>query len=106
MDLSLTEEQAFTMADETSPAFLPRAFELALGAPAAVPRITDSFRTGAGMGWNEHNDDVIHGCEKFFRSGYTAHLLGEWIPALDGVKQKLESGAMVADISEPEQPRD
>jgi 2-polyprenyl-3-methyl-5-hydroxy-6-metoxy-1,4-benzoquinol methylase len=50
------------------------------------------------MGWNEHNDDVIHGCEKFFRSGYTAHLLGEWIPALDGVKQKLESGAMVADV--------
>jgi SAM-dependent methyltransferase len=95
---SLTEEQAFTMADETSPAYLPGAFELALGALAAVPRITESFRTGAGMGWNEHNEDVIHGCEKFFRSGYTAHLLSSWIPSLDGVQQKLESGAMVADI--------
>jgi len=95
---SLTEEQAFTMADEDSPAYLPGAFELALGSLAAVPRITEAFRSGAGMGWNEHNDSVIHGCEKFFRSGYTANLIGSWIPSLDGMQQKLESGAKVADI--------
>jgi len=95
---SLSEEQAFTMADETSPAYLPGAFELALGALSAVPRITESFRTGAGMGWNEHHEDVIHGCESFFRSGYTAHLLSSWIPSLNGVQEKLESGAMVADV--------
>lgn len=95
---SLTEEQAFTMADEGSPAYLPGAFELALGALAAVPRITESFRTGAGMGWNEHTESVIHGCEKFFRSGYTAHLVNSWIPALEGVQEKLNAGATVADV--------
>jgi len=95
---SLDDEQAFTMANEDSPAYLPGAFQLALGALAAVPRIADSFRTGAGMGWHEHNDNVFHGCEKFFRPGYAANLVGAWIPALDGVKAKLESGASVADV--------
>ena len=69
---SLTEEQAFTLANEDSPAYLPGAFELALGSLAAVPRITESFRTGDGMGWHEHADGVFHGCEKFFRPGYAA----------------------------------
>jgi SAM-dependent methyltransferase len=95
---SLTEEQAFTLADENSPAYLPGAFELALGALAAVPRITESFRTGAGMGWNEHTEGVFHGCEKFFRPGYAANLVSSWIPALEGVQQKLEKGARVADV--------
>ena len=95
---SLTEEQAFTMAEEDSPAYLPGAFELALGSLAAVPRITEAFRSGAGMGWNEHNNSVIHGCEKFFRSGYTANLLSSWIPSLNGMQQKLELGAKVADV--------
>jgi hypothetical protein len=66
---SLTEEQAFALANEDSPAYLPGAFQLALGSLAAVPRITDAFRNGAGMGWNEHHEDVFHGCEKFFRPG-------------------------------------
>jgi SAM-dependent methyltransferase len=95
---SLDEEQAFTMADEDSPAYLPGAFELALGSLAAVPRITEAFRTGAGMGWNEHDEGVFHGCEKFFRSGYIANLIGSWIPSLDGIQKKLESGAKVADV--------
>jgi SAM-dependent methyltransferase len=95
---SLTEEQAFTLANEDSPAYLPGAFELALGSLAAVPRITESFRTGAGMGWHEHNEAVFHGCEKFFRPGYAANLVTSWIPALDGVQQKLEAGAHVADV--------
>src|SRR6516225_4498957 len=95
---SLTEEQAFTLADETSPAYLPGAFELALGSLAAVPRIAESFRTGAGMGWHEHADGVFHGCEKFFRPGYAANLVSTWIPALNGVKEKLEAGARVADV--------
>src|SRR6266850_513920 len=95
---SLTEEQAFTLATEDSPAYLPGAFELALGSLAAVPRIAESFRTGAGMGWHEHVDGVFHGCEKFFRPGYAANLVSSWIPALDGVKEKLEAGARVADV--------
>jgi SAM-dependent methyltransferase len=95
---SLSQEQAFTLADEDSPAYLPGAFELALGSLAAVPRITESFRSGAGMGWHEHVDGVFHGCEKFFRPGYAANLVSSWIPALSGVKQKLEAGARVADV--------
>ena len=95
---SLTEEQAFTLADEDSPAFLPGAFEFALGTLAAVPRITDAFRSGAGLGWGEHDEGVFHGCEKFFKAGYAANLVSSWIPALDGVQQRLEAGAQVADV--------
>jgi SAM-dependent methyltransferase len=95
---SLNEEQAFALANEDSPAYLPGAFELALGSLAAVPRITESFRTGAGMGWHEHADGVFHGCEKFFRPGYAANLVSSWIPALSDVKEKLEAGARVADV--------
>jgi SAM-dependent methyltransferase len=94
----LSEEQAFTLADENSPAYLPGAFELVLGSLAAVPRITDAFRTGAGMGWYEHDERVFHGCEKFFRSGYVANLVASWIPSLTGVQAKLETGAKVADV--------
>jgi SAM-dependent methyltransferase len=95
---SLSEEQAFTLANEDSPAYLPGAFELALGALAAVPRIAESFRSGDGMGWHEHEDGVFHGCEKFFRPGYAANLVTSWIPALADVRSKLQSGARVADV--------
>jgi len=94
----MTEEQAFALANEDGPAYLPGAFELALGSLAAVPRIIESFRSGAGMGWGEHDDRVFHGCEKFFRPGYVANLVSAWIPALDGVQDKLTRGAKVADV--------
>ncbi|HUH63079.1 MAG TPA: class I SAM-dependent methyltransferase [Terracidiphilus sp.] len=95
---SLTPEQTFALAVENSPAYLPGAFEIALGSLAAVPRIAESFRTGAGMGWHEHDDGVFHGCEKFFRPGYAANLVRSWIPALHDVKAKLAMGAQVADV--------
>ena len=95
---SLSEEQAFALANEDSPAYLPGAFELALGSLASVPRIAESFRSGAGMGWHEHDDGVFHGCEKFFRPGYAANLVSSWIPALHGVKEKLMAGGKVADV--------
>ena len=97
-EFKLTAEQAFALAYEDSPAYLPGAFELVLGSLAAVPRIAESFRTGKGMGWHEHDDGVFHGCEKFFRPGYTANLVSSWIPSLSEVKQKLEAGARVADV--------
>jgi SAM-dependent methyltransferase len=97
-EFSLTEEQAFTLANEDSPAYIPGAFQLALGSLAAVPKIAESFRSGAGMGWHEHDDDVFHGCEKFFRPSYAANLVSSWIPSLQGVKAKLDSGARVADV--------
>jgi SAM-dependent methyltransferase len=95
---SLSAEQAFTLANSDSPAYLPGAFELALASLEAVPRIAESFRSGAGMGWHEHSEGVFHGCEKFFRPGYVANLMSAWIPALDGVAEKLAAGARVADI--------
>jgi SAM-dependent methyltransferase len=97
-EFSLTQEQAFALATEDSPAYLPGAFELALGSLSAVPRIAECFRTGAGMGWHEHAEGVFHGCEKFFRPGYAANLVSAWIPALTDVKAKLEAGARVADV--------
>jgi Methylase involved in ubiquinone/menaquinone biosynthesis len=95
---SLTEEQVFTLVNEDSPAYLPGAFQLALGSLAAVPRITESFRSGAGMGWHEHDESVFHGCEKFFRPSYAANLISSWIPSLQDVNAKLEAGARVADV--------
>jgi ubiquinone/menaquinone biosynthesis C-methylase UbiE len=95
---SLSEEQAFTLANEESPAYIPGAFQLALGSLSAVPKIVESFRSGAGMGWHEHDDEVFHGCEKFFRPSYAANLVSAWIPSLEGVKAKLDAGARVADV--------
>ncbi|TYL52160.1 methyltransferase domain-containing protein [Nocardioides sp. BGMRC 2183] len=95
---SMTPEQAFALTDPSGPVFLPGAFELALGALKAQPRIEESFRTGAGFGWGEHDSDVFTGCERFFRPGYLMHLLAEWLPALDGVEAKLRTGASVADL--------
>ena len=93
----LTDEQAYALADPDG-LYLPGAFVLALGALRAESQITDAFRTGAGMGWHEHHEDVFSGCEMFFRPGYIANLTSAWIPALDGVEAKLAAGGRVADV--------
>jgi ubiquinone/menaquinone biosynthesis C-methylase UbiE len=95
---SMTEEQAFAMTNPDGPLYAPGAFVLALGTLRSVPRITEAFRTGTGMGWHEHDEDVFVGCEQFFRPGYIANLIPSWIPALDGVEERLCAGAKVADI--------
>jgi ubiquinone/menaquinone biosynthesis C-methylase UbiE len=95
---SMTPEQAFALTDPSGPVFLPGAYELALGALKAQSDIEAAFRSGAGFGWHEHDTDVFTGCERFFRPGYLMHLLPEWIPALEGVEDKLERGASVADL--------
>jgi len=94
----LSEEQAFTLADENSPAFLPGMFQVALAAVKAEEQITERFKTGKGMGWHEHHPELFVGTERFFRPGYAANLIGSWIPALEGVKEKLERGGTVADV--------
>jgi SAM-dependent methyltransferase len=94
----LPPEQAVALADDQSPAYLPGFFQLALGSVIDSPRITEQARTGEGFGWHEHSHDVFDGCERFFRPGYNANLLPAWLPALDGVVEKLEAGGKVADI--------
>jgi 2-polyprenyl-3-methyl-5-hydroxy-6-metoxy-1,4-benzoquinol methylase len=94
----LNEEQAFALSDETSPAYIPGAFITAVSALGAVPRLTERFRTGEGLGWHEHDQRLFRGTELFFRPGYMANLVQSWIPALEGVEAKLKSGAKVADV--------
>jgi SAM-dependent methyltransferase len=94
----LTEEQAFALADENSPAFLPGAFQSALAAVKAGERLAECFKTGKGMGWHEHDPELFVGTERFFRPGYAANLVSAWIPSLEGVGEKLKSGARVADV--------
>ena len=95
---SLKPEQAIALTDESSPAFLPGFFQIALGSVLDSPRIIDAAGSGDGFGWHEHVHDVHEGCERFFRPGYNAHLVAEWLPALQGVVAKLERGAKVADV--------
>jgi SAM-dependent methyltransferase len=95
---TLPPEHAVALTDEDSPAYLPGFFQVAVGSVLDSPRITEASRTGAGVGWHEHNHEVFEGCERFFRTGYNANLLASWLPALDGVVEKLERGATVADV--------
>jgi 2-polyprenyl-3-methyl-5-hydroxy-6-metoxy-1,4-benzoquinol methylase len=94
----LSEEQSFAMADESSPVFLPGAFQAALAAVKAEEQITERFKTGEGMGWHEHHHELFVGTERFFRPGYAANLISAWIPSMAAVEEKLEKGARVADV--------
>ncbi len=95
---TLPPEQAVALTDATSPVYLPGFFQIAHGTVRDAPRVIDAARTGDGVGWHEHNDDVHTGCERFFRPGYHAHLVAEWLPALEGVVDRLRAGARVADV--------
>jgi SAM-dependent methyltransferase len=95
---SLSEEQAFALAIEGSPAFIPGAFQMAVAQFKAIPKMAQALRTGAGLGWHEHDTSLFHGCERFFRPGYAANLVSQWLPALEGVEEKLKTGARVADV--------
>jgi len=94
---SLSEEQALCLTSPDNPVYAPGAFLFALGTLKAEPRITEAIRTGGGVGWHEHDTDVFVGCEQFFRPGYLGNL-DTWIGSLDGVAEKLGSGARVADV--------
>jgi ubiquinone/menaquinone biosynthesis C-methylase UbiE len=95
---SMTEEQAFALTNPDGAVYIPGAFQLALGMLRAEPQITEVFRTGEGLGWHQHDDDVFAGCERFFRPGYSANLVAGWLPALAAVEEKLRAGARVADV--------
>jgi len=86
------------LTDPESPAYLPGFFQIALGSVIDSPRIVEAAKSGAGIAWHDHVHDVHEGCERFFRPSYNAHLVAEWLPALDVVVEKLDRGASVADV--------
>jgi SAM-dependent methyltransferase len=90
----LPPEQAFALTVQD----LPGAFHIISACFKDEPKITQAFRTGDGVGWHEHDANLFFGTERFFRPNYQNHLLAEWIPALDGVREKLARGADVADV--------
>jgi 2-polyprenyl-3-methyl-5-hydroxy-6-metoxy-1,4-benzoquinol methylase len=95
---TLPPEQIVALTDSSSPAYLPGFFQIALGTVHHTSETIEAARSGAGIGWHEHTTDVHVGCERFFRPSYHANLLPSWLPALEGVTEKLERGATVADI--------
>jgi SAM-dependent methyltransferase len=95
---SMTVEQAMVLANETSPAFMAGAYDVLAAMFLDEPKITEAFRSGKGVGWHEHSSCLFRGTERFFRTGYVANLVSNWLPALAGVKEKLERGASVADV--------
>ena len=94
----LPPEHAVALTDETSPAFVGGLFQIAHGTVCDASTIFERAVSGHGLGWGEHNSDVHHGCERFFQPTYAAHLVADWLPALDGVVDKLTAGAAVADV--------
>src|ERR1700693_4707846 len=95
---SLSAEQAMAFAEEESPAFFAGAFDVVQSTYLDEPKIADAFRTGKGVGWHEHSKCLFSGTERFFRPGYNANLVANWIPTLEGVEAKLKAGAKVADV--------
>ena len=95
---SMSAEQKAIFADPESPVAMTGGFYSAAAVYHDEPRVAEAFRTGAGVAWQDRHNCLFCGTEKFFRPGYAANLVQNWIPALDGVCAKLEAGAQVADI--------
>ncbi len=94
----LPPEHAFALADESSPALLQGLFDLVAAVYQSIDKELGAFRTGTGLAWPDHHSDLFTATERGFRPGYQAHLVQEWIPALDGMHEKLTAGARVADV--------
>ncbi|MGE0688762.1 MAG: class I SAM-dependent methyltransferase [Dehalococcoidia bacterium] len=95
---SLSPEQQMVFANEDSPASMLGGFELLTSVIKAEPRIADAIKTGHGMHWGEHDPGLFTGTARFFKTGYVANLVQSWLPSLTGVTEKLERGALVADV--------
>ncbi|MGZ4839109.1 MAG: class I SAM-dependent methyltransferase [Terriglobales bacterium] len=94
----LPNEHALLLANEDGPAYIPGAYHMLASVYRDEHKISEAFRSGDGVGWHEHHASLFEGTEKFFRPTYLHNLIDAWIPALDGVEQKLKQGAGVADI--------
>jgi SAM-dependent methyltransferase len=91
-------EQKMAFADEDSPVFIGAIGDVMSAIVLDEPKISDAFKTGRGVGWNDRAECLFCGTARFFRASYQHHLVQEWLPALDGVVEKLKRGAKVADV--------
>jgi SAM-dependent methyltransferase len=95
---SMLPEQILALADEDSPVFLGAVGSLVCATFLDEPKISEAFKTGKGVGWNKRSECLFCGTARFFRTSYKHYLVQEWLPALDGVVDKLKRGANVADV--------
>lgn len=95
---SLSPEQAIVFAAEGHPACLQGFFQAIVSQYETNQEAVDTFISGRGRPWGDHSRCLFCGTDRFFRPGYAANLLDNWIPALDGVEEKLKAGAKIADI--------
>ncbi|MCX6953379.1 MAG: class I SAM-dependent methyltransferase [Verrucomicrobia bacterium] len=95
---TLPDEQALLLAVDSGPAYLPAAYQVIASTVADEPQLRETFRTGFGFGWHQHNTGLFEGTERFFRPSYAANLINTWIPSLTGVEAKLKAGGSVADV--------
>ncbi len=94
----LTAEQAYVLADDTSPVFIPSAWQVVASMWADEEKSLAAFRTGKGVNWGDHDERLFCGVAAFYRNAYRGSLVQEWLPALNGVTGKLAAGAKVADV--------
>ena len=94
----MSPEQALALAQDDTPIHLPGFYHMLASLMKDEEKLTKIYRTGKGMGWHEHEKGLFEGCERFFRPTYLANLVSNWIPALEGVEDRLKAGALVADI--------
>jgi SAM-dependent methyltransferase len=94
----LSDEQAFVLADDTSPVYIPPAWQVVASMWFDEKKSLDAFRTGKGVPWGDHDHRLYCGVAAFYRNAYRGSLVSEWLPALDGVTDQLERGINVADI--------
>lgn len=95
---SLTEEQALVFAEPESPVYMLGAYDNAVSGIENQPKVQAAFRTGDGVAWGDQASCMFCAVAKFFRPGYEANLVQNWLPALDGITAKLEQGGKIADV--------
>jgi SAM-dependent methyltransferase len=94
----LSPEQAMVLADENSPVFIPSAWHVPASMWFDEDRAVEAFRSGEGVPWGEHNGRLYCGVAAFYRNAYRGSLVSQWLPALDGVVERLQAGIAVADV--------
>ncbi len=94
----LTPEQAIVLADDTSPVYIPHAWQVPASMWFDEPKALEAFRTGKGVPWGDHDHRLYCGVAAFYRNAYRGSLVADWLPALDGLPEKLTAGATVADV--------